>query len=165
MKMKKILLIAILAFGQSANACEVITGTVTKVADGDTFTLKTKKENLQIRLARIDAPEISHFGKPAQPFGKDAANSLREMIKGEVVTVEVINVDQYGRKIGDVRMGKDHINALMVQDGLAWVYTEYAKDAEGAGLNELEQVAREKGLGLWQDANPIYPADFRKSTK
>ena len=164
--MKKLILIAaLLALGNAAQACEVITGTVTKVADGDTFTLKTKKENLQIRLARIDAPEISHFGKPAQPFGKDAADSLREMIKGEVVTVEVIDVDKYGRTIGDVRMGKDHVNALMVQDGFAWVYTEYAKDAEGAGLNELESVAREKKKGLWQDANPIYPADFRKSQK
>ncbi len=164
--MKKIILaVIILALGNSANACEVITGTVTKVADGDTFTLKTKTKTLQVRLARIDAPEIAHFGNPAQPFGKDAADALREMIKGEKVSVEVQSVDQYRRTVGDVRMGKDHINAITVTDGLAWVYQEYAKDAEGAGLNELEQVAREKGIGLWTDANPIYPADFRKSNK
>ena len=164
--MNKIILAAIIfALGTSAGACEIITGTVTKVADGDTFTLKTNTKNLQIRLARIDAPEISHFGKPAQPFGKEASDALREMINGEVVNVEVQNIDQYGRTVGDVRMGKDHINAIMVTDGLAWVYREYAKDAEGAGLLELESVAREKHKGLWIDANPIYPADFRKSTK
>jgi endonuclease YncB( thermonuclease family) len=161
--MKKVILIAaLLALGNVAEACEVITGTVTKVADGDTFTLKTKTKTVQVRLAQIDAPEIAHFGKPAQPFGKDAADALREMIKGEKVSVEVQSVDQYGRTVGNVKMGKDNINAIMVQDGLAWVYREYVTDT---GLIELENVAKEKGAGLWADANPIYPADFRKANK
>jgi endonuclease YncB( thermonuclease family) len=67
--------------------------------------------------------------------------------------------------IGTVKMGNENINALMVEDGYAWVYDQYAQDVQGAGLNELESVAREKKRGLWQDANPIYPADFRKSQK
>ena len=44
-------------------------------------------------------------------------------------------------------------------------HNEYAQDVQGAGLNELESVAREKKKGLWQDANPIYPAEFRRSQK
>ena len=81
---------------------------------------------------------------------------------GEKVSVEVQSVAQYGRTVGNVKMGKDNINAIMVEDGLAWVYREYVTDT---GLIELENAAKEKGLGLWADANPIYPADFRKANK
>ena len=143
-----------------------ITGTVTRVSDGDTLTVKTDKhKTVTVRLARIDAPEISHYGKPAQPFGKEAGDWLREVVKGEPVTVQIDTVDRYGRSVGTVYMGNENINAMMVQDGLAWVYDQYAQDVQGAGLNELESVAREKKKGLWIDANPVYPSEFRASQK
>ena len=142
-----------------------IGGTVTKVSDGDTLTVKSKNKTIIVRLSRIDAPEISHYGKPAQPFGKEAGDYLREVVKGENVVVYIDDVDKYGRTVGTVMMGNENINALMVEEGLAWVYDDYAQDVQGAGLNELESVAREKKKGLWIDANPIYPAEFRKSQK
>jgi endonuclease YncB( thermonuclease family) len=165
---KTILIAAMLTACTVANAkpYNEITGTVTRVSDGDTLTVKTnKKKTVTVRLARIDAPEISHYGKPAQPYGKEAGEWLREMVRGETVTVQIDTIDRYGRSVGTVTMGKDNINAIMVEDGYAWVYDEYAMDAQGAGLNELEQVAREKKKGLWQDANPTNPAEFRKSQK
>ncbi len=168
--MKKLILIAaMLTACTVANAdfytVHTIVGTVTKVSDGDTLTVKTKKKNQIVRLSRIDAPEISHYGKPAQPYGIEARDWLREVVKGEKVVVYDEGTDQYGRMIGTVKMGNENINALMVEDGYAWVYDQYAQDVQGAGLNELESVAREKKKGLGQDANPIYPADFRKSQK
>lgn len=165
--MKKLFLIAALLTACTvANAAETITGTVTRVSDGDTLTVRTAdKKTKTIRLARIDAPEISHYGKPAQPYGKEAAAWLREVVKGENVTVQIDTIDKYGRSVGTVYMGNENINALMVQDGYAWLYDQYAQDAEGAAINELEQVAREKKKGLWQDANPIPPSEFRRSQK
>ncbi|MEI6065632.1 MAG: hypothetical protein WCQ26_13645, partial [Pseudanabaena sp. ELA748] len=69
--MKKLILTAvILTIYNVANAdfysVHTIVGTVTRVLDGDTLTVKTKKKNVIVRLSRIDAPEISHYGKPAQ---------------------------------------------------------------------------------------------------
>ena len=168
--MKKLILTAvILTICNVANAdfysVHSIVGTVTKVSDGDTLTVKTKTKNVTVRLSRIDAPEISHYGKPAQPYGKEAGDYLREVVKGENVVVYDEGTDKYGRMIGTVMMGNENINALMVEDGYAWVYDQYAQDVQGAGLNELESVAREKKKGLWQDANPIEPSEFRKSQK
>ncbi|MGB4497238.1 MAG: thermonuclease family protein [Methylococcaceae bacterium] len=166
--MKLLALLALIFATNSANAyytIHSITGTVTRVSDGDTLTVKTKDKNVIVRLSRIDAPEISHYGKPAQPYGKEAADWLREVVKGEHVVVYDEGTDQYGRMIGTVIMGNENINALMVEDGYAWVYDQFAKDVDGAALNELEQVAREKKKGLWQDANPIPPADFRHAQK
>jgi micrococcal nuclease len=166
--MKILALLALIFAANSANAyytIHSITGTVTRVSDGDTLTVRTKDKNVIVRLSRIDAPEISHYGKPAQPYGIEARDWLREVVKGEHVVVYDEGTDQYGRMIGTVIMGNENINALMVEDGYAWVYDQFAKDVDGAALNELEQVAREKKKGLWQDANPIPPSEFRKSQK
>ncbi len=167
--MNKIILTAVILTActvANAKPYNEITGIVTRVSDGDTLTVKTnKKKTVTVRLARIDAPEISHYGKPAQPYGKEAGAWLREVVRGEDVRVQIDTIDKYGRSVGTVYMGNENINAMMVEDGLAWVYDEYAMDAQGAGLNELEQVAREKHKGLWQDANPVEPSEFRKSQK
>ena len=166
---KRVLIAAMLTACTVAKAefytVHTIVGTVTNVSDGDTLTVKTKNKNQIVRLSRIDAPEISHYGKPAQPYGIEARDWLREVVKGEKVVVYDDGSDKYGRMIGTVKMGNENINALMVEDGYAWVYDQYAQDVHGAALNELESVAREKRKGLWQDTNPIEPSEFRKSQK
>jgi len=164
--MKKVILIAaLLALGNVAQACEVITGTVTKVSDGDTLTVKSKHKTITVRLSRIDAPEISHYGNPAQPFGKEAGDWLREVARGEPVTVQIDTVDKYGRSVGTVFMGNENLNAMMVEDGYAWVFDYFAQDEQGDELRKLETVARENHKGLWIDSNPETPADFRRSQK
>ena len=146
-----------LVFAVDTNASPVITGKVIRVHDGDTITLQVENKNVNVRLARIDAPELK------QPFGKKAGDYLREILKGETVNVDVDDIDQYGRTIGTVMLGNENINALMVQDGYAWVYREYSKG--GDDLMLLEKDARDRGINLWSTQNPVYPADYRKSTK
>jgi endonuclease YncB( thermonuclease family) len=164
--MKKLFLTAIILTVCNIATAETITGTVTRVSDGDTLTVKTdKRKTYTIRLARIDAPEISHFGNPAQPFGKEAGDWLREVARGEPVTVQIDTVDKYGRSVGTVFMGNENLNAMMVEDGYAWVFDYFAKDEQGDELRKLETIARENHKGLWIDANPENPADFRKSQK
>jgi endonuclease YncB( thermonuclease family) len=142
-----------------ANIIKVLTGKVVKVADGDTITLDSGEK---IRFAQIDTPEISHFGKPSQPFGKEAGAALRQMVKDKNVRVEVEAVDQYGRNVGTVYVDNLNVNRELVKNGFAWVYRQYAHDPE---LIELEKAARAKRTGLWMLDNPIYPPDFRKSNK
>ncbi len=164
--MKKLFLTAIILTVCNIATAQNITGTVTRVSDGDTLTVRTAdKKTITIRLARIDAPEISHWGNPAQPFGKEAGDWLREVARGEPVTVQIDTVDKYGRSVGTVFMGNENLNAMMVEDGYAWVFDYFAQDEQGDELRKLETVARENHKGLWIDANPINPADFRKSQK
>lgn len=145
-----------------AKIIKTLTGNVVSVADGDTITILTSGGKEKIRFAQIDTPEISHFGSPTQPFGKEAGAALRQMVKGKNVRVEVEAVDQYGRNVGTVYVGGLNVNRELVKNGFAWVYRQYAHDPE---LLELEKAARSKRIGLWMLDNPIYPPDFRKSNK
>ncbi len=140
----------------------VITGNVIKVVDGDTITIRTSNGKVKIRFAQIDAPETSHFGSKAQPYGKEAAMFLTSLVANRSVRVEVETVDQYGRNVGTVYVDGNNINREMVKNGYAWVYREYAHDST---LIDLEKSARERHIGLWRSDNPIYPSDFRKENK
>lgn len=150
--------IIFLLLSMSAHA-ENVTGRVVHVSDGDTLTLDSRKV---IRLAQIDAPEISHFGVPAQPYGKEAKDLLSFLALNKQVTVNVLNIDQYGRSVGEVLQNGISVNEQMVKSGAAWVYTRYNLNPL---LPNVELAARNAHLGLWAAANPTPPWEYRKSAK
>lgn len=136
---------------------QTIVGKVVKVTDGDTFTLLTEaKELVKIRMYGIDAPEK----KGGQPFSEAARKELSNLIGGQIVTVKIINTDQYGRKVGVVSTTsiKD-INLLMIQKGLVWHYSYFDNTPE---YIEAEKMARKQKIGLWVEKNPINPYEWRK---
>jgi micrococcal nuclease len=61
-----------------------VTGTVTKVSDGDTLHVTTPEQTkLGVRLYGVDAPETpkpdqtsGHINKPGQPYGKESWKAL-----------------------------------------------------------------------------------------
>ena len=63
---------------------------------------------------------------------------------------------------GRVTIGGKLVNAEMVRAGLAWRYTTYDKRNEFGGL---EADARRQRSGLWADAAPIAPWEWRKTEK
>lgn len=67
-----------------------------------------------------------------------------------------------GRVIGAITLHGQKINAEMVKQGWAWVYIAYAKDLT---LGDLEVSARASKKGLWQEANPTPPWEWRKQQK
>jgi len=79
---------------------------------------------------------------------------------GEVVTVVTFDTDRYGRTVGDVllRDGRN-LNHALVQAGLAWWYR---KHSDSPVLERLEKKARKDRIGLWSQANPVPPWEFRK---
>ena len=87
---------------------------------------------------------------------------MTEKVAGQEVVVQWGKKDQYGRILGDVRLGKRHINLEMVQDGLAWHYKQYSKSKE---LAEAEETARKAKKGLWADKEPTPPWEFRKAER
>lgn len=71
-------------------------------------------------------------------------------------------IDDYGRSIGVVTVGGVDVEAEQVRRGLAWVYRHYSDDAR---LLALEAEAKAARRGLWAEANPIPPWDWRHGGK
>lgn len=141
---------------------KTITGRVVGVSDGDTITL-LDASNIQtkIRLAGIDAPEKK------QPFGQRSKANLSSLIYNKNVTIEWQKTDRYGRTLGKIIVGDQDANLAQVRNGFAWHYKAYEREQSSTDRTtyaSAEIDARSKHLGLWQDANPIPPWDYRHGT-
>jgi micrococcal nuclease len=130
---------------------------VTSVHDGDTFTgINEANEQMKVRLDAVDAPELS------QPYGQASRKALGEKIFGKTVTVITKKHDRYGRTIGHVLIDKRDVNLELLEDGAVWHYTAYDHNKR---LREAEASARSSKKGLWRDASPVAPWDWRRTEK
>jgi len=169
-------LLAILILPITAIAKEpirIIEGIVVKVSDGDTINvtdpLGTK---VKVRLYGIDAPETEksnkktgRISKPGQPYGEEAYQALNAKIYRRQVKVEIMEIDRYKRSVGIVYLNGKSINKEMVAEGWAWAYRQYLDSPYASEYIHVEEVARGKRLGLWQQNNPEPPWELRKSLK
>lgn len=149
--MRKALVCLLLALACTAHA-ETVTGRVVGVADGDTMTVLVDREQVKVRLIEIDAPEKS------QAFGNKSKLALAAMVFGKDVEVETHGKDKYKRTLGRVVVNGLDANTEMVRQGYAWVYRKYSKNPELLGV---ESEAREAKRGLWFDADPVPPWEWR----
>jgi len=140
----------------SASAEIVHRGKIVKISDDDTLTTLVDNGQLKIRLSDLDTPERK------QPFDTRAKQALSDLTFGKQARVVEVAVDRYGRIVGRVYVDGVDVNRELVAGGFAWVYRRYSDDAE---LLELEAQAREKGLGLWADSNPIPPWEWRRGRR
>lgn len=152
--MKKLLLLAttLLCTTAWAQNCRVV-----GVSDGDTLTcLAANNQQIKVRLSQIDAPESR------QAYGTAAKDKLSGLVFGKNVALNIQDKDRYGRTVAEVFIGNVNTNKEMVKQGYAWAYRQYIKDQDYV---TLENQARAAKRGLWSDANPINPADFRRGVK
>lgn len=134
---------------------------VVGVSDGDTLTARCGRsgayERVKVRIAAIDAPEKS------QPYGQRSKQALSNLCFQEKARIAEIDTDRYGRTVADVDCNGEDVGTRMVSEGWAWVY-DYNRIAtkRGGGLFKLQDNARARRLGLWADAKPTPPWDWRK---
>ena len=148
----------LLALACTANA-ETITGLVVSVSDGDTITvLDANKVQHKIRLAGIDAPEKK------QAFGNRSKESLSALAFDKTVNVETDKQDRYGRQVGKVLVNGQDVNLVQVERGMAWFYRQYQREQSPNDrrlYEAAEDAARADKRGLWRDAEPLPPWEFR----
>jgi endonuclease YncB( thermonuclease family) len=158
--------VLILLLCSDAFAGRTIEGIVKAVYDGDTVLLATREDSrLKVRLYGVDAPETRKPDMPGQPFGDIAKRTLMYKIMGRRVAAEIIEIDQYKRAVAVVRYAGRDINRELVSEGLAWAYRQYLQGAYASEYTGEESRARSHHFGLWRDANPQPPWDFRKTHK
>ena len=137
---------------------------VVTITDGDTITARCGEpgayEQVKVRLAEIDAPESK------QPFGQRSKQHLSDLCFDKLATIQPQSTDRYGRTVARVTCAGVHANAEQVRAGMAWSYTQYARDPI---FPQLEQQARASHMGLWVDlgtgAEPVAPWEWRKQRK
>ncbi|CAG8092698.1 unnamed protein product [Penicillium olsonii] len=168
-------------------------GQVTSVGDGDNFRIfhtpggrlagwgwlpwkkvptnkKELKDNtIHIRLAGIDAPELAHFGRPEQPFARDAHAWLTAYLSGRRVRALVHRQDQYSRVVASVAVRRAFdfppfrrrdVSYEMLRHGLATVYeakmgSEFGGDKMEKKYRKAEWWAKKKAKGLWKDYKKV----------
>ncbi|PWS32537.1 nuclease [Pedobacter paludis] len=129
---------------------------VIRILDGDTMEVLYKNNPIKIRLAHIDCPEK----RGAQPFGNHAKKALSDLCFGQKVTIFGQKYDRYKRLIAVVQNSKKQIvNQEMIKQGMAWHFKKYSTDPLYA---QLEINARKNKIGLWHDAKPTPPWEWRK---
>lgn len=127
------------------------------VSDGDTLTcLAAGKQQIKVRLSQIDAPEKD------QQFGQQAKQTLSTAVFGKQVTLREETTDKYQRTVATVFADGRDVNLDQVKSGMAWVYKQYARDP---AYFRAEVSARSARAGLWADADPIPPSEWRHGKK
>jgi endonuclease YncB( thermonuclease family) len=135
-------------------AAETFTGKVAEVIKGDVLTVMHADKAETVRLAGVDCPE------PAQPFGPEARKFTSDRVLGKDVTFETDGSDLEGRTLVTATLPDGTVlNREVVAAGLGWYCDKHAgADPALPGLM-VNAIAVKKGL--WADAAPLAPWDFR----
>lgn len=171
-------------------------GRVTSVGDADNFRLyhtplgrlafwgifrkipdttkELKNQTVHIRLAGIDAPELAHFGRPAQPYSKEALDWLTSYLKGRRVRCYVHKADQYSRVVATVYIRKGllrrDVSLQMLKAGLATMYeSKSGAEFSGLGVEEryraAEEQAKRRKIGMWEREGLESPREYKNRYK
>lgn len=153
---------------------------VKQVSDGDTLSvIDPDGKSISVRFACIDAPEIPHTTKEKQSrkttdknqfgWGIKAQQRLQELVKqgGDRVNLTIVDTDQYGRKVGEVRLpNKTFIQEVLTKEGLVIVYRQYIKNCPSAAVVEqAEAEAKKSKRGVWGDSKFVEPWEWRSKSK
>ncbi len=135
---------------------------VERVLDGDTVVVRGWKE--RVRLANIDAPEMSHgYGRPGQPFSVQSGKWLAAQLEGKPgVTVRCVDEDRYGRRVCDFFRNGEHINKAAARNGFAWANTASARYLRDKSVLAAQEEARGARRGLWAEPSPTPPWQWRR---
>ena len=128
--------------------------TVLSVTDGDTVVLDIDGIEEPVRLIGIDTPEKSGGLRPAECYGDEASQHVRELLPvGTEVYLErdVEARDRYDRLLGYLYRANDSlfINASLVEDGYAAAYRFEPNIHHSELFEAAQRSARSRELGLW----------------
>jgi len=126
---------------------------VSKVIDGDTIRLSNGK---LLRYIGMDTPEVRIHKNGGwlydpQPFSLAAKEFNKKLVENKFIKVEfdVKKFGTYGRLLGYCFIGNTFVNAKLVQQGLAVLYTR-PPDVKYTDLFiRMQKEARANSRGLW----------------
>jgi endonuclease YncB( thermonuclease family) len=147
------------ATSSAAVAGPEVRAMVLSIGDGDTICVLQGQQQITVRLACIDAPEIAQA-----PDGANARRYLQTRLRlGSSVILRPQKLDRYGRTVAEV-IGEVNLNLALVEDGMAFAYRQYLGQCDAREYLEAEFQASRSRYGVWRVLGGITrPWDFRRS--
>jgi micrococcal nuclease len=129
---------------------------VVRVVDGDTAIININGTEQRCRFIGIDTPESVHPDESRnKEEGKTASSWTKDLLAGQNVYLEydLQPTDDYGRQLvyvylEDGRMVQDEL----LKAGMAQVMTIQPNSKYATHFYELQEEARQNGVGLWATA-------------
>ncbi|MDR2137763.1 MAG: thermonuclease family protein [Synergistaceae bacterium] len=140
---------------------DVLSGTVTRVVDGDTIHVVVAGEKRTVRLIGVDTPETVHPNKPVQFYGKEASDFTKKTLTNKTVWLEydVAPLDRYNRHLayvwltepgtGEEAIRRSMFNARLVLEGYGKIMTIQPNSKYSKLFAKFQEEARNKKRGLW----------------
>lgn len=132
-----------------------------KLSDGDSFVATCQRRNIKVRMSGLDAPETQQA-----PWGARSKIFLSTLILKEKFTIEVVDVDRYGRNVARIYLEKNpriDVGLEIIKSGNAIVYRRYNKDP---AYLEAEKKAKLERLGIWSHSGAHQnPEKWRRLNK
>jgi len=141
---------------------------VVDVPDGNTIRVKKGSQQLKVRFACIEAPELSH------PLGVQSRDYLRGLIKNSrgKVGVDIITRDRSGLTVAEIWASQSYgggepspelLQSRLAAAGMVYPYEKYRGDCKSwEAVQATSSRAKNKRLGVWSDDDQK-PWDYRKS--
>lgn len=127
--------------------------TLSACVDGDTAKFIQNKEEITVRFLGIDTPETKHPTKGVERFGPEASDETCSMLtnakKIELVQDPKANKDKYNRSLYWILVDDTLLQEHLLKLGLAkvaYIYDDYLFVDE---LEQAEELAKNKGVGIW----------------
>ncbi|MGM9849535.1 MAG: thermonuclease family protein [Bacilli bacterium] len=152
--MKKIFFLFIFFFCFSINASNKFSVKFDKCIDGDTARFFINGESRTVRFLSINAPEIAHDDIKEEFYGVESSEYACKLLsRASSIKLQYDpksdKVDKYDRVLAWVYVDGELLQKELVSKGYAevkYVYDDYLYSNE---LKELENISKEKKLGMW----------------
>ncbi|UCD35625.1 MAG: thermonuclease family protein [Nitrospiraceae bacterium] len=146
----------------SCSSEEPLPGKAVRIIDGDTAVIVAAGRQITCRLYGIDAPEKGGWGRKGQPNAREAEQALKSLIDEQSVELVLTGEKTYNRPVCLIRKDGQDINLEMVRRGFAWAYRKHLTSPYASAYLDAEKDARARRSGIWQDANPLPPWEFKR---
>ncbi len=128
-----------------------LVGTVVRVIDGDTIRFRLGDRIETVRYIGLDTPETVHPARGIEPYGLAASAFNRTLVEGRKVRLELDTEprDHYGRLLAYVYTDSLFVNAELIRQGYAQVFTVPPNVRHADEFVRLQRQARLTDRGLW----------------
>lgn len=131
--------------------------TLEKCIDGDSAKFKSNDGTIiTYRFLAIDAPEIDNIVTGAEPFSEEASKYTCDMLTNAEKIVlefdeEASKEDEYNRGLAWTFVDDVLLQEKLIEKGYAKVGYLYGSYKYTAELQEKEEEAKKKKIGIWQE--------------